>query len=88
MAQTIYKYPLPFPRGVMTLPGDARPLTVQMQGPTPTLWARVTPAYPQKTVIVQAYGTGHPLPNVGNLGDYLGTVQFPDGTVWHYHLID
>lgn len=88
MIQVIYKYPLPFPKGTVTLPGDAQPLAVQMQGTCPVMWARVTPEYPRKTVAIRAYGTGHPLPDAFHLGQYLGTVQFDDGTVWHYYLLD
>lgn len=63
-----------------------KPLTVQMQRGTPTLWCIVDDAEdaPRPVHEVHLIGTGHRVPD-GEL-DYLGTVQAESGFVWHAFL--
>lgn len=79
---TIYKYRLPFPVGSVTLPEGAHVLTVQIQNGFPVLWALVNPDARPEPLHVLARPTGGGV--LEGPEDYLGTVQFEDGTVWHY----
>lgn len=81
--RTIHKFMLRI-TGVqeIELPRDARVLSLQMQRDIPCLWAEVDDMADQERVVVRMYGTGFEL---GPTGRYLGTVQFPDTTVWHFY---
>jgi hypothetical protein len=80
---TIWKFPLEIiERQIVTMPLDAKPLTIQVQGGTPTLWARVDDSQQKVQREVIMVGTGWPMKD-RNAFDYLGTVQ--EGPfVWHY----
>jgi hypothetical protein len=82
MMKTIWKYPLAVESQViLTMPIDARILTVQMQNGVPTLWAEVDPDSKSKeSRYVEVIGTGFDF----EPGTYIGTVQ--DGLfVWHFY---
>lgn len=84
---TIWKYTLDFvPNAalVVTVPMDAQPLCVQLQGGLPTLWCLVNPknAIERKRFI--GLFTGHEMPGTMRLGPHLGTVQPPSGLVYHF----
>lgn len=81
---TIYKYPLKIQdKQELSLPSPARALSVGVQGGKLVLWAVVDPDgtvfQPCQIVI---YGTGHPIEDEGEY-KFLGTVQMPNGLVWH-----
>lgn len=56
-------------------------LDLQVQNGTPTLWLLVNPKWEQMAHTIEMYGTGHDVPDANA---YIGTVQMPDGYVWHY----
>lgn len=84
---TIWKFPLKFDDFfTITMPRDAKILTVQMQHGVITLWALVDPASVTEERRFRIVGTGQPLE--GNLWDlvYRGTVQDSRaalGEGWH-----
>lgn len=85
MAEEIWKFPLRITDSqIIAMPPEAVLLHLGMQGDTPTLWARVNPAYkPQGRTFFMA-ATGEELPgNVARDGRYIGTVQ-TGPFVWHY----
>lgn len=73
--KAIWKYPLVIDdRQIVHVPRGAELLTVQSQGGTPCLWAKVdTEAEPVSVEIVM-HGTGHPADDTDGL-KYLGTFQ-------------
>ncbi len=79
--KAIWKFPLVDRCGLqfVAMPLGAEILTVQMQGTTITLWAKVNTENPMESVPIQIVGTGNPYDSVG---DYIGTVQL-DMYVWH-----
>lgn len=78
MAQTIWKVPLESD-GLISLPSGAEVLSVQMQGDTPTIWARVDPAAERAVIRLGVYGTGHDLP--ADPGRFVGTFQINGGAL-------
>jgi hypothetical protein len=80
----IWKYPLVANsdwrtikgRQVIEMPGNARILTVQVQGDTPCLWALVEVGEPPRARGIQIYGTGH---QADDAGVYIGTFQLAQG---------
>lgn len=81
---TIYKYFLKITEiQTVDLPEGFRPLTVQMQGDSPCLWAMVNPFAQGQPVTIEMFGTGWPLS--ADQRQYLGTVQH-DGLVWHFFI--
>jgi hypothetical protein len=88
MAKTIWKYDLEPDGSVIEMPQGAKPLSVQMQGDGPCLWALVDPEAAKESRRFHVAGTGHPLPD--NLGDHLGTFQMNGGAlVFHvFELLD
>jgi len=81
MACAIWKYTLGFGVAVHPMPAGAEILTVQMQHGLPTLWARVDTDAPKVHRAVACYGTGW---DGVERGAYIATVQYHDGTVWHF----
>ncbi len=68
----------------ITMPYDARVLTVQMQGDDLQLWALVhdQAGWPKQDRTFSIYGTGNPIPLWP--GEYIATVQTHNGSlVWH-----
>lgn len=79
----VWKYPLEtLARTSISMPDGATILCLQMQGEIPTLWALVNP--PGITKVTRRFrfhGTGHH--NVDDGETYIGTVQWPNGLVFH-----
>jgi len=80
--KTIWKFPIPFPAGTLSMPAKARIVSVQMQGEIPTLWAEVNTDAPIEKREFVIYGTGHHQDG----GHYVGTFQSPP-FVWHLYEI-
>lgn len=77
----IWKYTLKFADTQSVLmPEGAKPLSVQVQGEAPQLWALVDEKKPLAARTFATYGTGHPLPNDAP-GSYVGTYQMHDGAL-------
>lgn len=87
--KAVWKFPLTphVQEQSISMPYGAKPLCVQMQGETPTLWALVDPDAAKNFRPVLMFGTGHPVSPVVEHGQYIGTVQDPMGYVWHYFLM-
>ena len=80
---TIYKYKLEPNFGTLEMPQGAQVLTVQMQGGTPCLWARVDTERALERRSFDVYGTGHEVPDDPRLV-YVSTFQMDNGAlVWH-----
>ena len=74
--KTIWKFPLQITdRQPVVIPVGAKPLTVQLQGDKPCLWALVDPgkAMRRTTIVIAIYGTGHPIEE--GPGEYISTFQ-------------
>ena len=83
---TVYKYVLKFnPLERIQMPEGAKLLSVQMQQGKICIWALVDPLRPAENVYVHIRGTGFCSKDIKNLDqqEFIGTVQFIDGTVWH-----
>jgi len=84
MGRAIWKYPLDL-KGVQTveMPEGAEILSVQTQTHSGRvcLWALVSTQVPLSNRRIHIHGTGHP--TVMQRGAFVGTVQTPDGFVWH-----
>lgn len=79
---TIYKWTLTPGSTDLHMPRGATPLTVQMQGGQPQLWALCDPAQPKEWRTFDVYGTGHAMPE--DPGKYIATFQMENGAlVWH-----
>ncbi len=77
--KTIWKFPLKVTdEQTLQIPNGAQLLTVQTQGEIPCLWALVDPNAERKPCVVQTYGTGHPIREVGA---YLSTYQMSGGAL-------
>jgi len=74
--KTIFKYALPMD-GWVEMHRGAYPLTVQMQGDAPYIWAFVESEHPLEKRQFLIFGTGHPMPT--DPGTYLGTIQMMHG---------
>lgn len=81
---TIWKYPLPLRvagpiaeigRFTLSLPVDARPLSVGLQGEDPMLWVLVDGSVPLTDHAFVLAGTGQVVEFVGNGPVFLGTFQ-------------
>lgn len=71
---TIWKFPLAVTdEQVIMMPEFSKPLTVQMQGKTPTLWALVNPDRKMTPRNFYTFGTGHPVSSSALA--YIGTYQ-------------
>ncbi len=81
---TIYKYPVPFRSNlILELPVSAELLTVQMQGDNPVVWVKLRQLSPEAMVErkFKWYATGESFPEIRE--QYIGTVQTPNGLVFH-----
>lgn len=76
----IFKYPLGEYPGPCTqaMPESAQVVHVGQQGGVVVVWALVDPDAPKREVTLRVVATGEPFD-----GYYLGTVQMPNGLVWH-----
>ena len=84
--KTIYKYPLTDRDEAIFSFKKFTPLTVQMQGDVPTLWAMVEDdgEIPDSCYTYSVVGTGWNADHTFN-EEYVGTVQDSEGLVWHVY---
>lgn len=77
----IWKFPLEVTDSQRVgMPPGAKLLTVQMQGPTPCLWALVDETIPHRvTRAIAIYGTGNSMPD--EPGEYIATFQMAAGAL-------
>lgn len=79
--RVIHKYPLSVGFNRLAVAGgNFKPLCVQLQNGTITAWGELDSGLHPKDVAIHVFGTGWEIPSHLN---YIGTVQIPDGTVWH-----
>jgi hypothetical protein len=77
--KTIWKFPLEVTdEQTVEIPSGAQLLSVQNQHETACLWAVVDPEAEKKPCVIQIYGTGHPIEEVGT---YLSTFQMHGGSL-------
>lgn len=83
----VYKYQLVVTdRQLVTMPKEAKILTVQVQNGTPCIWALVNPENETEDVPIRIHGTGHNISDPERLA-YIGTFQMPRyGLVFHAFL--
>jgi hypothetical protein len=84
--KSVWKFPVAITdEQTIQLPRGSEPLTVQLQGGEPFLWARVDPSAEMAAFAVRLTGTGHPLED--DVGKYAGTFQMHGGDlVFHVFL--
>lgn len=81
--RAVYKYPLKVAaQQTIEFPRSGVPISVQLQGDQPTLWAIVDTAELPEDRPVRMLATGEQQ-NVISPERYIGTVQ-SHGFVWHY----
>lgn len=74
--RTIHKFPLAITDiQNIALPNQVKILCVQMQRGVPCLWVLLDPDEPYRMVAIIMRGTGHPIDDDDEVGDYIGTVQ-------------
>ena len=82
--RTIWKFELRVTdHQVIKIPIGYKILSCQVQHGELCLWCLVQPDNMIGELLIDIYGTGHPLPR-RNLGTHLGTVQM-DSMVWHVY---
>jgi hypothetical protein len=84
MTKTIWEFAIGGPRlhADFALPEGAEELSAQWQdGAGIVLWALCNPEHKMEVRRYLIYGTGWTIPDMP--GRYVGTVQAPDGLVWH-----
>jgi len=83
MAKRIFKYPLELNESqYITIPKDHKILSVQVQRDTICVWALIDDDTERIVQPIRIVGTGHSIPSMNPLGEYIGTVQ-QGGFVWH-----
>lgn len=77
--KTIYKYQLKIDdQQVLELPKNRKILCVQVQYGVPSIWVELDNEDKElESVVINTYGTGHPMPNVEEI--YIGTYQMHEG---------
>ena len=78
----VWKFPLPHPRTVLSMPKYARVLTAGVQEDHIVIWAQVIPAQPPEHRVFNVFNTGEQLPE--DVRDWVGTVQIGP-IVWHIY---
>ena len=90
--KTIYKYELLVKdTQLVSLPKGAKILTIQTQGPFPQLWAMVDTEEDTEEVLIETFGTGHPIKDLplGVKRTYIGTYQLSGGSlIFHVFKIE
>ena len=73
----------------ISMPEEARILTVQTQNGSPCIWAMVEENFDMVLRHIRIAGTGHPLPNGYDeiMGKYIGTFQLREGSLI-FHVFD
>jgi hypothetical protein len=89
--KTIYKYELKI-EGTQSIdcPYEMTPISVGCQNGKLVLWAEVDKRVAAtRFCAVYIYGTGHPMPDDSDSAyeKFLGTVQMPNGLVWHVYCL-
>lgn len=85
--KTVWKYPIKTADAFeLTMPEDAKLLTVALQFNEPTLWALVDPEARKVQRGFRVAGTGHPMSDAAGLA-YVGTYQMADGHLV-FHVFD
>ena len=80
MEKTIWKYELEITDNQnILMPIGAEILTVQMQDGTPCLWALVNPKAEMESIVIEIYGTGTDLYDMGTARKYISTFQAENG---------
>jgi len=83
---SIFKYPVNITdEQMVAMPKGAEILSVQVQHGSACLWAMVNTENPNTFRRINIKGTGHPIH--GELGTFIGTVQFDNG-VLVFHVFD
>jgi len=79
----VFKYIVPIQHELVEflVPDRAKVLSVGMQGHTPVVWALVDQSRPAVTLRLRWFGTGWDVP--ADIGEFVGTVQCPNGLVFH-----
>ena len=83
--RTIWKYQLygqVYSYTIHNIVAGAIPLHVGVQHEDVFIWFRVETNNPPSQKTIQIRGTGQSLN--GEEGAYIGTIQLPNGDVWHY----
>ncbi len=89
MKKTIWKLPLTVTdKQSINLPIDSEILSVQNQNGMPCLWALVDPEKPKEDILIEIFGTGHPVNyDMGVTRKYISTFQMEGGAlVFHAFL--
>lgn len=87
MTKTVYKFPLSMATyQSIALPVDAEVLTVQVQGTSVCLWAKIDPTLRRYPHGIAIHGTGHEF-NDDNYR-YITTFQLNEALVFHVFLIE
>ena len=83
--KTIHKFPLQINTGQsVSMPADAKILSVQFQHGILTMWAEVDTEAAPSVRAIYIFGTGHPIHEDDLI--YIGTVQQAGGNlVWHVY---
>lgn len=84
MASAIHKFVLPGETSVLSMPADAKVLSIQVQRGTLALWAHVPDVdAPKVNRCFVGYGTGQSVPK--EPGEYIATVLLAQGNfVLHF----
>jgi hypothetical protein len=85
--KAVWKYPVPIQdQFVIVMAKGAKPLCVQLQKDTPTMWTEVDPYGTASNQMFKLLGTGH-IRELADTDKYVGTFQLLDGDlVFHlYH---
>lgn len=79
--KTIWKFPLEaIDRQYVEMPEWAKILCVKTQKGQPCLWAEVDPSNQPQKVLIETYGTGHPMTeDMGISRRYIGSYMLYDG---------
>lgn len=78
---TIWKFALPLGETTIQAPTPLRIISVGQQDGQLVAWALIDPDQPPQQRHLYILGTGHPVPPEAH--HFHGTVQMPNGLVWH-----
>ena len=79
MKQTICKYQLQGSKTTLSIPKQAKILTLQTQDNVPKLWVLVNPESEEESRHFEIVGTGHPMDETTRT--YIGTFQIANGSL-------
>jgi hypothetical protein len=78
IVKSIWKFEIS-PDAAVSMPKDAKILTIQTQGGGIFIWALVDTDAAKESRSIRIYGTGHELP--ADPGKYIGTFQMANGSL-------